>query len=106
MQIYRWNEIERKQLDPLTVRQAIHAATMTIARFELRKGSGVAEHSHSNEQITTLLSGSVRFTVAGESVILRAGESVHVPPNTPHSVVVLEDSIAVDTFSPPRADWQ
>jgi unsaturated pyranuronate lyase len=106
MQLYRWNQVEKKQLNPLTVRQVINGETMTIARFDLRKGATVAPHSHHNEQITTIQSGSARFTVGGEDVVLNAGESLCIPPNVPHSAEALEDSVAVETFSPPRDDWK
>jgi quercetin dioxygenase-like cupin family protein len=106
VQHYRWNQIEKQQLNPLTVRQAIHGETMTIARFELRQGSTLPEHSHRNEQIATVQSGSVRFTVAGEALVLRAGEVLCIPPDVPHSAEALEDSITVETFSPPRDDWK
>ena len=106
MQHYRWKEIEKQQVNPLTVRQVIHGETMTIARFEVRKGGGVPEHSHHNEQISTIQSGSMRFTVAGETVVLRAGESLTIPPHAPHSSEALEDSLIVETFSPPRNDWK
>ncbi len=106
MEIYRWNEIEKEQLNALTVRQAIHGETMTIARFELRKGSTIGEHSHPNEQFSMVQSGSVRFRIAGEEAIVRAGEAVRVPANVAHSAEVLEDCVAIDTFSPARADWK
>jgi quercetin dioxygenase-like cupin family protein len=106
MQHYRWNEIEKKQINPLTIRQVIHGETMTIARFHLSKGAAVPEHSHHNEQIATVQSGSLRFTVAGEPVVLHAGESLCIPSHVPHSAEALEDSLAVETFSPPRDDWK
>ncbi len=106
MQHYRWNEVEKKQINPLTIRQVIHGETMTIARFDLRKGAAVPEHSHHNEQIATVQSGSLRFTVAGEPVVLHAGESLCIPPHVPHSAEALEDSLVVETFSPPRDDWK
>lgn len=103
---YRWSEMEKRQLNPLTVRQAIHGDQMTVARFDLRKGASVAEHSHHNEQITTIQSGAVRFILAGEELIVRAGEALHIPPHVPHSAEALEDTIAIETFSPPRDDWK
>lgn len=106
METYRWSEIPKKQLDALTTRQEIHSATMTIARFEVRKGAILPEHRHPNEQISTVEHGAIRFRIGGEEAILRSGESVRIPSNIPHSIEVLEDSVAVDTFSPPRDDWK
>ena len=38
-------------------------------------------------------------------MVARAGELLCIPPNAPHAVEALEDSIAIDVFSPARADW-
>ncbi len=35
----------------------------------------------------------------------RAGEVLVTPPNVPHRVLALEDTLAVDVFSPIRQDW-
>ncbi|MBZ5606336.1 MAG: cupin domain-containing protein [Acidobacteriia bacterium] len=105
MPIHRWSEIPKEQVNPLFIRQMIHTATMTIARMELRQGASVPEHAHHNEQVTTLEKGRMRFLLGGEEIILNAGESLHIPANVPHSAEVLEDVVAVDTFSPPREDW-
>jgi quercetin dioxygenase-like cupin family protein len=37
--------------------------------------------------------------------MVRAGEMLHIPSEVPHSVEAVEDSIAVDLFSPRREDW-
>jgi quercetin dioxygenase-like cupin family protein len=49
--------------------------------------------------------GKLRFTIAGEERVLTAGEVIQIPPNAPHRVDALEDSVAVDMFSPVREDW-
>jgi len=105
MQVQSWNGIEKEQLNPLSSRQVIHSDTMTVARMHLRKGCLVPEHSHHNEQISMVEQGSLQFKIGGSERILRAGELVRIPPNVPHSVQALEDSVAVDLFSPPRQDW-
>jgi quercetin dioxygenase-like cupin family protein len=105
MAIHRWSEVPKEQITPLFVRQMIHTQTMTMARMEVRKGALVPEHSHHNEQVTTLEQGRMRFVLDGVELILNAGESLHIPANVPHSAEVLEDAVAVDMFSPPRQDW-
>jgi len=83
----------------------IHTETMTIARVELRKGAVVPEHSHHNEQVSTVEQGRARFVLNGEEILVKAGESLHIGANLPHSVEVLEDSVIVDIFCPRREDW-
>jgi quercetin dioxygenase-like cupin family protein len=105
MPLYRWNDVPKERLNPLLTRQMIHTETMTIARMEVSKGASVPEHSHSNEQVTTLERGRMRVVLGGEEIFLGAGESLAIPSGVPHSIEVLEDAVAVDLFSPRREDW-
>jgi len=93
---YDWTQIIPEQLNPHTTRKAIHSGNMTIARLELRKDAQVAEHSHHNEQI--------KFAIDGGHKVVRAGETLVFPPNVPHGVVALEDTVVFDAFAPRRDD--
>jgi quercetin dioxygenase-like cupin family protein len=106
MDVYAWESIEKEQLNPKVARQVIHTDTMTVARLRLAKGCFVPEHRHENEQISMIEHGTLRFILAGEEVTVRAGEVLRIPSGVPHSAEALEDSIAVDLFSPPREDWK
>ena len=79
--------------------------TMYQMRARLDAGSVLPVHQHSQEQITHVITGRLRMIVAGEPRELRSGESVYIPANTPHGVETMEDSLAIDTFSPPRDDY-
>lgn len=105
MNIQRWDRIPKEQMNPSLSRQAIHTESMTVARIELKKGCLVPEHSHINEQISMIESGRLKFVLDGREIIAAAGEALAIPPNVPHSAEALEDSVAVDLFSPPRLDW-
>lgn len=106
MRLYKWDEIEKEQLNPRMARQVIHGQKMTVARIELSKGAVVPEHRHVNEQITLLERGRLRFHIDGREVVLEAGQTLALEPDVPHGVEALEDSAAIDLFSPPRDDWQ
>src|SRR5438309_423562 len=103
--LWKWSEVSEEQLNPMVSRQMFHGATMTVARIRLRKGAVVAAHSHVNEQITLMEEGALVFVYPSERVIVRAGETLCTPPNLSHSVEALEDSVALDIFSPVREDW-
>lgn len=105
MQTYRWDQVEKERLSDALSRQMIHGDTMTVARIDLKKGAVVPEHSHHNEQISMVERGSLRFVMAGVERIMRPGDMLKIPPHVPHSVEALEDSVAVDLFSPRREDW-
>jgi quercetin dioxygenase-like cupin family protein len=105
MQLYNWDTVAPEQLNPNINRKMIHGQNLTVARLELRKGGVVAEHSHVNEQVSMILSGALRFKFPGREQIVRAGETLVIPPHEPHGVEVLEDTQVVDIFSPRRQDW-
>ena len=72
----------------------------------LRKGAIVPEHSHENEQITYILEGALRFTLGdGRVLTVSAGQVLVIPSHMPHRAEAVEDTIDLDVFTPPRADW-
>jgi quercetin dioxygenase-like cupin family protein len=105
MQTYNWDTVKKEQMNPLLVRQAIHSEKMTIARLEMSKGCLVPEHSHHNEQISTVQQGRIKFVLGGTETILGPGQVLRIPPHVLHSAEALDDAIGVDLFSPPREDW-
>jgi len=104
--LHAWTSIPSQEVTTGLHRRFITASRMTIARLEMKKGCSVPSHSHDNEQVTLVLSGALKFDVAGKEIIVRAGETLELPPHVPHAVVdVLEDSQVIDVFSPIRQDW-
>jgi quercetin dioxygenase-like cupin family protein len=102
---YCWKDVVAEHMNPRLTRQAIHSERLTIARLGLMRGALVPEHKHENEQVTMLEKGRLKFVVDGEETILEAGEALAIPPDAPHWVEALEDSVAIDVFSPRREDW-
>jgi unsaturated pyranuronate lyase len=105
---HRWDEMPKEQVSDLLSRRLITGERMMLAHVYLDKGCIVPRHSHDNEQITYILEGALRFWLGEdgqEEVIVRAGEVLVIPPNLPHKVEALEDTLDVDIFGPPRQDW-
>jgi len=50
------------------------------------------------------LKGSLRLIVSGESMVLRAGQVLVIPPDAPHEAFADEDAEVLDAFSPRRDD--
>jgi quercetin dioxygenase-like cupin family protein len=105
MKLHDWQQIPREQLNPLVTRQLLHGDTMTIAYIYLQSGAVVGRHSHINEQVTNLLSGRLKFVFDDGETTIATGQSLQIPSNVPHRVEALEDSVALDVFSPVREDW-
>jgi quercetin dioxygenase-like cupin family protein len=101
----RWDELPVETLNPLFERQFVVGTQVMVARILMKKGCFVPEHSHHNEQISQVLTGSMRFSIEGNEIVLKAGEFLIIPPHVPHSAEALEDSTGIDTFTPPRQDW-
>jgi len=76
-----------------------------LARVLLKKGCVVPEHSHHNEQVSYILEGALRFGIDGNDIVVNAGEVLAIPPDMPHSAEALVDTVSLDIFHPPRADW-
>jgi quercetin dioxygenase-like cupin family protein len=101
----KWDTIELERLNPLLQRQFIVGRDIMIARVLLKKGCIVPEHRHVNEQVTYILEGALRFMIDGREIVVHAGEVLTIPPNMPHAAEAILDTVDLDVFNPPRADW-
>jgi len=94
-----------EDLNSLLQRQFVVGQNIMLARVLLKKGCIVPEHSHVNEQITYVLEGALKFWIDSKEIVVNAGEVLTIPPNMPHKAEALVDTVDLDVFSPPRADW-
>jgi quercetin dioxygenase-like cupin family protein len=102
-------KIEEKDQHVVEVFQGVVRRTLAcgkdvlMAKFEYNKGSHVPPHSHSYEQVTTVLKGEQKIiikTVEEEkSIVLKEGESCIIPPNHEHEQIIQEDSVTIDAWS-------
>jgi quercetin dioxygenase-like cupin family protein len=100
-----WHRISLEDLTPLLQRQFVVGQEIMLARVLLKKGCVIPEHSHQNEQLTYILDGVLKFWIDGQEIIVHAGEVLCIPSNMPHKAEALEDTVDLDVFTPPRADW-
>jgi quercetin dioxygenase-like cupin family protein len=105
MELYNWELLPAERMNALVVRKVIHTGQMTIARLNILKDAVVPEHSHINEQVANVERGALLFHIAGVDQVVGAGQSLVIPPNVPHGVVALEDTVVTDVFAPRREDW-
>jgi quercetin dioxygenase-like cupin family protein len=104
-QYVRLKDFPVEQVNPLLDRQLVTGERSMLARIILRAGCNVPLHSHDNEQITYVLEGALKFQIQGQEIIVRGGEVLVIPSQVPHSAIALEDTVDLDIFCPPRADW-
>ena len=105
MLLCNWEEIEAEALTAQLTRKYVSGQYMTLARFYLKKGCIVQAHSHANEQMSTVMSGAMRFVIDGREIVATDGQTVCIPPFSTHSVEALEDCSMLEVFSPVREDW-
>jgi quercetin dioxygenase-like cupin family protein len=105
LQYLPWEQVELEDINPLFQRQLIVGHEVMLARVLLKKGCIVPLHSHVNEQLTYILEGALKFWIDGREIVVRAGQVLTIPPNMPHKAEALDDTVDLDIFHPPRADW-
>jgi len=105
LQYIPWNTVPLEDLNPLLQRQMVWGQEIMLARVLLKKGCIVPEHRHHNEQLTYILEGALKFWIDGKEIVVNAGETLCIPSNMPHKAEALEDTVDLDVFAPPRADW-
>ncbi len=105
LQYVPWHTVPLEDLNPLLQRQFVVGQEIMLARVLLKKGCIVPLHSHHNEQLTYILDGALKFWIDGQEIVVNAGETLCIPAHMPHKAEALADTIDLDVFTPPRADW-
>ena len=89
--------IERKTL--------VHGDKTLLVEFRLRRGFPLPRHAHPHEQTGYLVSGCIRLPIGDEVRELRSGDAWCISSGVEHSAEVIEDSVAIEIFSPVREDY-
>ena len=76
-----------------------------MTEFILKKGSRLPQHAHPHEQTGYLVKGRIRLSIGPETVEVTPGDSWNIPGGAEHGAEILEDSVAVEVFSPVREDY-
>lgn len=76
-----------------------------MAEFQLKGGSVLPDHSHPYEQTGYLVSGHIRLKIGDSINETYPGDSWSIPVNVTHGAATIEDSVAIEVFSPVRQDY-
>jgi len=104
--------IKNAQVQNIPVIDGITRKTLSVGEramvveIHLKQGADMPEHAHPHEQLGYVVSGKVEFYIEDEMMLLEKGDAYAVPSQQKHKVVVLEDSVVVDIFAPPRDEWR
>ena len=100
-----WPILPEKKMDQGVTLQEVHLEKLMITRVVMEKGAKISPHSHPHEQITIVIRGKLKFNLNGTERILREGEGVKIPSDTPHSAVAEEECECYDSWHPVREDY-
>lgn len=75
-----------------------------MAEFRLKAGNTLPRHSHPHEQSGYLVSGHIKLSVGEESYEVTAGDGWRIAGGVEHGAQIIEDSLAIEVFSPVRED--
>jgi quercetin dioxygenase-like cupin family protein len=102
-----WEDIPLEKVADGMHRRIVTGERMTVARIYFDDGFHVPQHSHEHEQITQVISGTLRFWFGEErrQVDIGAGGVVVIPSNVPHEARSIGEVEEMDMWSPRRDDW-
>jgi quercetin dioxygenase-like cupin family protein len=92
-------------LEGILRKTLVHGKNMLMTEFQLRKGAVLPRHSHPHEQTGYLVKGRMRLWINSQSHEAQAGDSWSIPGGVEHGADILEDSVAIEVFSPVRQDY-
>lgn len=81
-------EYEKGQISSLTLAQQ---PTVGVTILALSAGENVSTHSAPGDALIHLLEGEGEFTIEDKKYVLKAGESLVMTANAPHSVKAITD---------------
>jgi len=76
-----------------------------MTEFRLEQGSRLPLHSHPHEQTGYLVKGRIILTIGAEKHDVSPRDSWCIPGGIEHCADIIEDSIAVEVFSPVREEY-
>ena len=104
-----WNpeSITPKVLAPGVTAKIASGEKMMLSLVTLAPDAVVPTHSHPHEQMGLMVSGTMAFTIEGETRVLSGNEMYFVPGGVPHAAKGgPRGAVALDAFSPPREEYR
>lgn len=95
----------REVLPGIRMKAVVYGEKTLMTEFLLKSGSVLPVHDHIHEQTGYLVSGKILLTIGEETFEVEPGDSWSIPGGLSHSAEILEDSIAIEVFSPRRDEY-
>jgi quercetin dioxygenase-like cupin family protein len=95
----------RRLTEGIDIKTLAFGEKTLMVEFRLRQGHEFPRHMHPHEQTGDLLRGHIRLSFGGQVYDVLPGDSWSIPGGVEHGGEFLEDSTAVEVFSPVREDY-
>lgn len=95
MKVEHWNQRDDGNLSEQAMRRKLEQLGYRAARYVYAPGTYFPSHTHSTDKIDAVLSGNFRISMGNDSVMLKAGDFIHVPAGAEHSAEVIGDQAVV-----------
>ena len=102
MPFYELKDIREIPLVSGITVKAVYAEKCSVSFLDLPAFSRIPTHHHPSEQIGVVLEGKIEYTINDETKVCEKGSAFVIPPNAPHSLVVVSEKPAklIDFFTP------
>jgi quercetin dioxygenase-like cupin family protein len=97
--------IDQELLPGIFMQTLVYGENSMLCEFRLTKGAIIPMHQHPQEQTGYLISGRLRLISPDGETIVTPGSSWNFKGGVAHRAEILEDSVAIEVFSPVRADY-
>jgi quercetin dioxygenase-like cupin family protein len=102
-------KIFHEVVSPGRERTVVHLDSLMVVIFDFTGGAMKEPdpfHSHPHEQITYVADGEVLYFRGDDTIHLRKGDLIIIPPDVPHCIQTLSSSTRlIDSFYPLREDF-
>lgn len=95
-----------KMLEGIERKTLVYGNNTLLCEFKLAKGKLLPIHKHPHEQTGYLVTGHIILIIDGERHEMKPGDSWTINENVEHRAEIIEDSLAVEVFSPVRDDYK
>lgn len=106
MSFLRMGDLRESEPVPGFKVRFVHAENMTLGYWNVQAGAVLPAHSHSHEQVSSVIEGQFEMSIEAETKILVSGSVAVIPPNAQHSGRAITDCRIVDAFYPVREDYR
>ena len=74
---------------------SLGTSELAVWEVAMRAGQRGPEHGVDREQVWTVLEGELRVHAGGEALVVRAGDTLRLPPDAPRQIAAITDARAI-----------